>query len=129
MASIKKFEDLEVWKDARMLCRMIFKLINKPEFKSDRGLSNQINRSSGSVMDNIAEGFDRGGNKEFIYFLGISKASCGEVRSQLYRAFDRNYITKDEFEISIEKTKHISGRLTNLIKYLKQTDNKGLKYS
>ena len=129
MASIKKFEDLEVWKDARMLCRMIFKLINNPKFKSDRGLSNQINRSSGSVMDNIAEGFDRGVNKEFIYFLGISKGSCAEVRSQLTRAFDRNYITKDEFEISIEKTQHISGRITNLIKYLKQTDNKGLKFS
>ena len=128
MATVKRFEDLEVWKDARELCQMVFKLISKPEFSKDRALKSQANRSSGSIMDNIAEGFDRGENKEFIHFLSISRASCGELRSQLYRAFDRNYITKSEFETAVEKSKGISGRLTNFIKYLKQTDNKGLKF-
>lgn len=129
MAAVKRFEDLEVWKEARLLCRMIYKLMNKPAFKKDKSLCGQINRSSGSIMDNIAEGFDRGGTKEFKNFLSIAKGSCGEVRAQIYRAADRQYITKEEFDITVEKTQFISGKITNLIKYLKQTDNRGFKFN
>lgn len=89
---IKKFEDLGVWQEARELCKEIFNLISEGDFSKDYALINQINRSSGSVMDNIAEGFGRSGNKEFIQYLSISKASCMEVKSQLYRALDRNYL-------------------------------------
>ena len=86
---INKFEDLGVWQEARELCKEVYSLISEAEFSKDYALLNQINRSSGSVMDNIAEGFGRSGNKEFIQYLSVSKASCMEVKSQLYRALDR----------------------------------------
>jgi four helix bundle protein len=89
---IRNFEDLEVWQNSRDLCKKIHHLIISPEFAKDFALVNQINRSSGSIMDNIAEGFGRTGNKEFIQFLSISKGSCSEVKSQLYRAMDRSYL-------------------------------------
>ncbi|MBX7053211.1 MAG: four helix bundle protein, partial [Flavobacteriales bacterium] len=85
MAKIQRFEDLPVWNNARALCRDIFALMQKPSMKFDFELKSQINRSSASIMDNIAEGFERNNNKEFKHFLYISKSSCGEVRSQLYR--------------------------------------------
>src|SRR5665647_3333145 len=96
MATIKTFEDLEIWKLARLLCQDVFLITNHYFFSKDYGLKNQINNSNGSVMDNIAEGFDRDGTKEFIQFLSIAKASCGECRSQLYRALDRAYISNLE---------------------------------
>ena len=98
MATIKQFEDLEIWKLARQLSNKIFILTEKEIFKQDFGIRNQIRNSSGSVMDNIAEGFGRGGNREFVIFLGYSIGSCSETQSQLYRALDRNYIDQTEFE-------------------------------
>src|ERR1035437_8165273 len=98
MSTIKTFEDLEIWKLARLLCQGVFEVTRHDPFSKDFGLKNQINNSSGSVMDNIAEGFEREGTKEFIQFLSIAKASCGECRSQLYRTLDRSYITTTEFE-------------------------------
>ena len=98
MATITKFEDLETWQLARQLADKVFQLTKKNDFAKDFGLIKQIRNSSGSVMDNIAEGFGRGGNKEFANFLCYSTGSCCEVQSQLYRAMDWKYITNDEFE-------------------------------
>ena len=128
MATIKTFEDLEIWKLARLLCQNVFLITNHDFFSKDYGLKNQINNSSGSVMDNIAEGFDRDGTKEFIQFLSIAKASCGECRSQLYRTLDRLYITNFEFEDNSKKTIDLGRKISNLMDYLRKTDIRGNKY-
>src|SRR5215813_3880386 len=108
MATIKKFEDIKSWQKARELNGIIGKLVDSGRFKKSFRLISQIEGSAGSIMDNIAEGFERGGNKEFIQFLYIAKGSCGELRSQLYRALDRKYICDDEFEKLSVHTKKIS---------------------
>lgn len=88
---VKRFEDLEIWQLSRSLCNEIYEIIENSQLKQNFKLSNQIDGSSGSIMDNIAEGFERNGNKEFLQFLSIAKASCGETRSQLYRVLDRKF--------------------------------------
>lgn len=128
MSTIKKFEDLEVWKMARELCQEIFQLTLQEAFARDFGLKNQIRDSSGSVMDNIAEGFERDGSREFVQFLSISKGSCGERRSQLYRALDRDYITKEQFELLSQKTIDLGRKISNLMIYLKNSEIKGNKF-
>ena len=95
----KKFEELPCWKKARELCQAVFELINLPIFKKDFSLRNQIWDAAGSVMDNIAEGFEDSSTKEFIRFLGYSQRSCSEVQSQLYRAIDCGYINKNQFAV------------------------------
>ncbi|EDP97237.1 four helix bundle protein [Kordia algicida OT-1] len=128
MATIKQFEDLEIWKLARILCQDIFKIGNSSDLKTDYKLYNQINVSSGSIMDNIAEGFERNGNREFIQFLSIAKASCGETRSQLYRILDRKYITSETFETLKTATLVLSKKISAFINYLSKSDMKGSKY-
>lgn len=128
MATIKKFEDLEVWQKARVLCNDIYPLTNSGSFEKDFKLRDQINSSSGSVMDNIAEGFERDGKNEFKQFLSIAKGSAGEVRSQLYRACDRNHINKNQFEKLLNQTEEISKQLNSFIKYLSQSEIKGSKF-
>lgn len=125
---IDRFEDLEIWQEARELCKLIKTITNLPLFIKDFELKGQIRASSGSVMDNIAEGFERGGNKEFINFLSISKGSCGETRSQGYRAFDYGYISQDYLDEIIRRTVNLSNKIFNLMNYLKRSDLKGFKF-
>jgi len=128
MSKVERFEDLKVWQLARELCKEIHKLTLKDSVSRDFKLVGQIKSSSGSIMDNIAEGFERDGNKEFIQFLSISKGSCGETRSQLYRAVDNEYITQEEFDLAYDKTLECSKMLKGFISYLKDSELKGNKY-
>jgi len=129
MGTIKRFEDLEIWKNARELCKEIYLLREKLMVENDFKLYNQINGSSGSIMDNIAEGFERNGNKEFCQFLSVAKASCGETRSQLYRVLDRNYINKEEFFNIENKLISLSKQISGFITYLKKSELKGSKFN
>ena len=129
MATINQFEDLEIWKKARIICNIKFEIAENSELKRDFKLYNQINVSSGSTMDNIAEGFERNGNKEFYQFLSIAKASCAETRSQLYRVFDRNYVTEKEFDKLKDQLLELNRMIGGFMNYLKKSDFKGSKYS
>lgn len=128
MSKVERFEDLKIWQLARELCQLIHKLTIKDQFSRDFKLVGQINGSSGSIMDNIAEGFERDGNKEFIQFLTFSKGSCGETRSQLYRALDYQYITQDEFDAACKMTLEESKMLKSFIQYLKDSELKGNRF-
>ena len=128
MATLKKFEDLDIWQIARKLCRKIFEITSSGEFVKDYGFKGQIKNSSGSVMDNIAEGFGRGGNKEFINFLSIATGSCNEVQSQLYIAIDWNYISEEKFNECYKLAEDIIMKTGSLINYLNKTDYKGEKF-
>jgi len=125
--TIKNFEDLEVWKNARELCRKIREIVNNSTLNKDYSIKDQILSSSGSVMDNIAEGFERDGKKEFIQFLYISKGSLGETRSQLYRTFDAGHISEVKYEELRNDCLNLSGQLSNFISYLHKTEIEGLK--
>jgi four helix bundle protein len=126
---IKRFEELEIWQEARDLCKYVFKVTSQEPFAKDFRFRDQIRASAGSSMDNIAEGFNRGGNKEFYQFLSISRGSCGEVRSQSYRASDWEYISSDQLNELLEKTERLSRKTINLMNHLKTSSNKGSKYN
>ena len=128
MATIRRFEDLEAWKKSRLLAQEIWRITNQGTFARDYKLKDQINGSSGSAMDNIAEGFGRGGRLEFVNFLSVAKGSNDETKSQLYRALDKEHIDRDKFDnlygIADEAGKAIHG----LIEYLNTTPIKGTKF-
>jgi four helix bundle protein len=129
MDKVKRFEELDIWKESRVLSKDIYYFFKTKNNGYDRPLCNQIIRSSGSVVDNIAEGFERGGNKEFLQYLWISKASAGECRSQLYRALDQDVISDEEFDNLKCRVEMLSVKIFKFIKYLKESDFKGQKYN
>jgi four helix bundle protein len=128
LAAFKRFEEIEAWQDARELVKEIYFITCNDTFSRDFSLMNQIRKASISVMSNIAEGFEKGGNKEFIQFLSIAKGSVGEVRSQLYIALDQDYIIQSSFDHIISITTIVSRKLSRLIDYLKQSTMKGIKF-
>lgn len=129
MATIREFEELEIWKEAREISKEVFRITQQTEFNKDYRFRDQIKSAAGSIMDNIAEGFERNGNLEFRQFLSIAKGSAGETRSQMYRAEDFGYISKQEREILNERIQKLSGKLGNFISYLNKQDFKGTKFN
>lgn len=127
MATIQSFEEIDSWKKAREVCRVLGEYIKQGKFQNNFRLIQQIEGASGSVMDNIAEGFERGSKGEFITFLGYAKGSCGELRSQLYRAADRDYITTEEFDLLKNEVMQISRLLQNFIGYLCKSELPGTR--
>jgi four helix bundle protein len=125
----KSFEDLDCWKSAIELDKVVYNFIIGCAIKNDFTLRNQMLGSVGSIADNIAEGFERGGNKELIQFLYIAKGSCGELRSQFNRCKGRNLITSEEFDKKENECKKVSRMISNFITFLKNSDLKGEKYA
>ena len=125
---IKKFEELESWKKASKLTNTVYEATGRGSFKLDFGLKDQIRRASISILSNIAEGFERGGDKEFLQFLAMAKGSCGEVRAQLYIAADQGYLSQALFEKLSNNADEIGRLISGLMKYLSKSELKGSKY-
>ena len=128
MAAVKDFEELAIFQKARELSKKIYPITQRGEFKYDTRFVQQIRAAAGSVMDNIAEGFERTGNKEFLNFLYIAKGSCGEVRSQLIRANDLGYLTKEEYDELYTECRKLSAGIMIFIKEIRTSEYAGAKY-
>lgn len=128
MAHYNSYQELEIYKLAREICKDVWDLIISTPLGSDFKLRDQINGSSGSIMDNISEGFGRGGNREFINFLSYSRGSCCETQSQLLRALDRKHISQEEFDLLSVKTQNEIDQISKFMNYLKNSDRKGPKF-
>jgi len=128
MATFKRFEDIEAWQKSKMLCDKIWIVITETDLSKDFKLRDQINSASGSIMDNIAEGFGRAGNNEFKQFLEIAHGSACETQSQLYRIKDRKYINDDKFIELYNLIEEIKSMVLGLINYLMKSSFKGAKY-
>ena len=125
---METFEDLAIFLKARELSKQVYQITRQGEFKYDSRFVQQIRASAGSVMDNIAEGYERQGNKEFKNFLYIAKGSCGELRSQVMRAHDVNFITDETYNQLSADCKKLSIAITNFIKTIKDSEFKGTRY-
>ena len=128
MATVHRLEDLEIWQLARNLYRKISKLTEKIRKNHDYRFADQMKAAAGSIMDNIAEGFERNSRLEFPNSLSISKGESGELKSQLYRATDDSYLNKDDFDELYEDTDKVSKKIANFVKYLNSSNIKGLKF-
>lgn len=115
---ITRFEEIDVWQQSRKFVKEIYRITNNSKFSRDYSLRDQLRRSSISIMSNISEGFERKGKKEFLHFLYLSKGSAGEIRAQLYAAYDLCYIDKSEFENLYKAIESISMSIAGFIKYL-----------
>ena len=128
MAVVRDFEELAIFQKARELSKKIYPITQRGEFKYDTRFVQQIRAAVGSIMDNIAEGFERTGNKEFLNFIYIAKGSCGEVRSQLIRANDLGYMTKEEYDELYTECRKLSAGIMNFIKEIRTSEYAGAKY-
>ncbi|WP_081212354.1 four helix bundle protein [Salegentibacter sediminis] len=128
MGKIEKFEDIDAWQLARIICQKTEKLFKNTALGKNFKLRDQMERSSGSIMDNIAEGFGRGGNKEFHNFLSFSKGSSSELRSQLYRALDKGLISEAQFNELKNDCNQAENKIGAFIHYLRKSDLKGIKF-
>ena len=125
---VKRFEDLDCWKKSRKLSGTVYQVTSAGKFARDFALKDQIRRASISMLSNIAEGFERGGDKEFLHFLAMAKGSCGEVRAQLYVALDQEYLPQQAFDVLLESVEEIGRMISGLMKYLGTSQLKGSKY-
>jgi len=128
MAKITRFEDIEAWQRARELARTVYRFTADGPFFRDLALRDQIRRAAVSVMANIAEGYERGGDKEFLQFLAVAKGSCGEIRSHLCVALDQGYLAEKEYTLAHERATEVSRMIAGLMKHLRQSPMKGRKY-
>jgi four helix bundle protein len=128
MGKIERFEELSAWRKSRELTRLIYQLSGAGEFGRDFGLKDQVRHAAVSIPSNIAEGFERDGDKEFLQFLSIAKGSCGEVRTQLYIALDQQYLTQSQFDSVSNQLAELSRMISGLITYLRNSDLRGKKY-
>lgn len=128
MAAIKKLEDLQIWVKAKAVAVVIYKITANEIFTKDQSLTDQVRRAAISVSSNIAEGYERNGNKEFIQFLSYAKGSCGEIKSQWAIAFELGYVSLAQKEEVISEINEISRMIGGLIDYLKTSDRKGAKF-
>ena len=128
MAKIRRFEEIEAWQNARELTRAIYACANSGRFSKDFGLRDQICRASVSILSNIAEGFERGGNAEFRQFLSMAKGSVAEVEAQLYVAHDQEYITQDQFESMQALAQSTKRQIAGFMNYLSKTTLRGQQF-
>lgn len=128
MKTIAKFEDIEAWQRGRALTKRIYQVSSQKDFARDFGLRDQIRRAAVSVMSNIAEGYERDGNKEFLQFLSLAKGSVGEVKAQLYVALDTGFISQQEFHEIYELATQTGQLVGGFMRYIVQSDLRGAKY-
>jgi four helix bundle protein len=125
MASFKSFEDFEAWRGARQISRSVYQMTNEGAFARDFGLRDQTRRAAVSVMANIAEGFGRGGNREFVLFLGNARGSLSELQSHLYVAIDAGLITREAADVLFKQAKTVESQISALIRYLRRSELRG----
>lgn len=128
MSTFRSFEEIEAWQKARLLTRKIYTESNAGKFQRDFGLRDQIRRASVAIISNTAEGFERGGNKEFLQFLSVAKGSAGEVKSQLYVALEQSYLTKERFDELFRLAEEDTQLIGGLMRYLCMSKMRGANY-